>query len=58
MILKNWLNLAANVIQNPRLIFLSISISVTVKAESNTFYKYEYECTLCVPYQTQAGFCW
>ena len=39
----NWFNQVANVIQNLRLIFLSLSISGTVKTESNTFYKYEYE---------------
>ena len=33
----------ANVIQNLRLIFLSLSMSGIAKAESNTFYKYEYE---------------
>ena len=44
MILKiNQLNQVANVTQNLRLIFLSLSISGTVKTESNTFYKYEYE---------------
>ena len=47
----------ANVIQNLRLIFLSLSTSGTVKAESNTFYKYAYEYTSCVLYKKQTGFC-
>ena len=38
----------ANVIQNLRLIFLSLSMSGTVKAESNMFYKYAWGYTLCV----------
>ena len=43
----------ANVIQNLRIIFLSLSISEIVKAGSNTIYKYEYEYTICVLYKTQ-----
>ena len=39
----NCSNQAANVIQNLRLIFISLSITGIAKAEINTFYKYEYE---------------
>ena len=39
----NWSNQTANIIQQLRLTFLSLSISGIVTVESNTFYKYEYE---------------
>ena len=45
----------ANLIQQLRVIFPSLSIPEIVKAESNTFYKYEYEYTVCVLYKTQKG---